>query len=187
MINSLTATILLRKIRGAMRSSEDAMVLEAAQKLGQQAIFSHPTIEQLADLLVELCTGSQVSFSNTLDSIRDMINIYDSTWAGHKAPLEMRKGIERERVLITGTTGGLGSHLLAVLLESDRVERVWAVNRKSVGGIAERQKAAFEDKMLDSGLLGSPKLIMLEGELGDKMLGLEKNAYQEVSVCVIDE
>lgn len=187
MVDSLTATILLRTIRNALRSSKEVMVLEAAPKFNQQTIFAYPTIGKLAELLVELCTGKRTSVSNTLDSIRAAIQTHDSAWTGHKPLLETRKRIEKERVLVTGTTGALGSHLLAMLLESDLVERVWAVNRKSVNGIAERQKAAFEDKMLDLRLLDSPKLIMLEAELGDGMLGLEKSAYKEVSKCVSDE
>lgn len=173
--------MLFRTIKGALRSSENRPVRESGEKLSQQAIFSHPTTEQLADLFAKLYVGVEPSLPGTLDSVQDLIQKYDSAPTRIRTPPEIRSGIERECVLVTGTTGGLGSHLLAVLLESERVERVWAVNRKSLVSVAARQEAAFEDKALDVDLLNSPKLVLLEGELEAKRFGLEEHVYQNVS------
>jgi thioester reductase-like protein len=109
-----------------------------------------------------------------------MIRKYDHEWTNKKALPEVRSGATKERVVVTGTTGALGSYLLAMLLESNNVEIVWALNRKSKEGLLARQKASFEDKMLDAGLLGSSKLVMLEGDLEDARLGLKEDVYQKV-------
>ncbi|KAF8601148.1 acetyl-CoA synthetase-like protein [Ceratobasidium sp. AG-I] len=181
---ALSASILLRTIRGALRSSKNPTVRGMEEKLGQQTIFSHPTIEQLVDLFVLLYTGEQILLPSTVDLVQDLILKYGPTPAGLKTLPAMRRDIERESVLVTGTTGGLGSHLLAALLKCEQVERVWAVNRKSADGILARQKKAFEDKMLDTGLLSSPKLIMLEAEVENERLGLDESIYNEIQSCV---
>jgi nucleoside-diphosphate-sugar epimerase len=47
-------------------------------------------------------------------------------------------------IVITGTTGGLGSHLLERCLADPHVERVYALNRPSANGsLLAKQRDAF--------------------------------------------
>ncbi|EPS92706.1 hypothetical protein FOMPIDRAFT_1170901 [Fomitopsis schrenkii] len=91
-------------------------------------------------------------------------------------------------VLVTGTTGGLGSYFLAQLLVDDRVSRVYAFNRPSESSIAERQTAGFKARELDVSLLSSSKLVYVEGDAAAGQLGLVKEMYerlrQEVTVII---
>jgi nucleoside-diphosphate-sugar epimerase len=49
--------------------------------------------------------------------------------------------------VITGTTGGLGSHLLERFLRDPKVERVYALNRSPAGrSLADKQREAFESR-----------------------------------------
>jgi thioester reductase-like protein len=89
-----------------------------------------------------------------------------------------------ENVVITGTTGSLGSHILAQLLANDKVKRVWAINRphKSSGAsLIHRQRLSFEDKALAVNLLDHPKLTFLECNLNESQLGLANGDYEAVS------
>lgn len=88
-----------------------------------------------------------------------------------------------EKVVLTGTTGALGSHLLAQLLVNSNVSTVWALNRKSSGGVEstmKRQRASFEEKCLDVGLLESEKLVFVESDLSVQGLCLESEVYGEI-------
>ncbi len=85
-------------------------------------------------------------------------------------------------VLLTGTTGGLGSALLVKLIESPGVSRVYALNRKSGSNILLRQKEAFAMRALDASVLTSTKLVLLEGDFVDAKLGLDEPRYNEVSL-----
>ncbi|KAF7358095.1 putative polyketide synthase [Mycena venus] len=70
-------------------------------------------------------------------------------------------------VLLTGSTGALGSHILAHLLANDRIQLVYALNRKAPDGIptvADRQQTALENQGLPPTLLNSPKLKIIEGD-----------------------
>lgn len=126
------------------------------------------------------------SSSDVLGSIHSMLDKYDYKWTSREVSLEVGSGTTKERVVVTGTTGSLGSYLLAILLESNSVETIWALNRKSKQGLTARQKESLEDKMLDPSLLGSTKLVMLEADLEDAMLGLREDVYQEVSINTCD-
>ena len=83
--------------------------------------------------------------------------------------------------LITGTTGGLGSNMLAQLLASPAVIRVYAFNRPSRSSTLEaRQRSAFEKRLLDTSLLSSKKLVYLEGDLDAPALALKDSLYEGV-------
>jgi len=86
-------------------------------------------------------------------------------------------------VVLTGSTGGLGSYLLASLLQREDVSVVYAFNRPSRGAafsIQRRQKSSFEDRGLDATLLQSEKLVYVETDTSHDVLGLDRELYQKV-------
>ncbi|CAE6377482.1 unnamed protein product [Rhizoctonia solani] len=180
-MDSLTATMLLRMLKSTLHASSDPNVQSAATKINQQTIFGKPTIRQLAQLLVQLSKNSDTTVdpvAEALQNILAMIKKYDADWP--RQEIRSTQQVKKERVVVTGTTGGLGSHLLAQLLESDRVEKVWAMNRKSSKGNREREIASFEDKNLDLSLLKSEKLVFVDTDLEDPKLGLRDETYDEI-------
>ena len=100
-------------------------------------------------------------------------------------------------VLLTGSTGHLGSEILASLLTDERVERVYTLDRARKGasldragrgvsdgataGVRDRQRARWADKGLDDELLQSPKLVPLEGDVSAPRFGQSEEVYGEVS------
>ena len=96
------------------------------------------------------------------------------------------KFIPNSVVLITGTTGGLGSYLLSSLLQDDRVEKVYAFNRPSTSSafVLERQQSAFQDRELDVTVLSSKKLVFIEGDATKASLGLAPEMYESLKQSV---
>jgi hypothetical protein len=94
----------------------------------------------------------------------------------------------REVVLITGTTGAFGSHVLHQLLRSDSITGVYALNRASSTGLRERQEGIFRELGLDVSVLNTPKLVLLEGNLSTDKLGLNETVYSKLLdevTCII--
>ena len=87
-----------------------------------------------------------------------------------------------EVVLVTGTTGTLGSNLLAQLLQNDEVKTVYAFNRHATNGNTSqtRHKDAFIRQGLSLPLLASSKLVSLEGDLTKENFGLSDANFQTV-------
>lgn len=86
-------------------------------------------------------------------------------------------------VVLTGSTGGLGSYLLASLLQRADVSVVYAFNRPSktaASSIQRRQESGFEDRGLDVTLLQSEKLVYVETDTSHDGLGLDKQLYEKV-------
>ncbi|KAL0564613.1 hypothetical protein V5O48_017429 [Marasmius crinis-equi] len=93
------------------------------------------------------------------------------------------KSCSRKVVVITGTTGTLGSCLLADLISDDSVSRVYALNRANKKQSLEaRQRKAFQEKGLDEKLLDSGKVKMLVVDLllEKDHFGLSSEDFQEM-------
>ena len=88
-------------------------------------------------------------------------------------------------ILVTGTTGGLGCHILKHLLGDPLVVRVFAYNKSSSS--VEAQRAAFVQNGLNVELLDSYKLRFVFGDMHKPLLGLTVPAYKEVCVlpCIL--
>lgn len=85
-------------------------------------------------------------------------------------------------VLLTGSTGALGSHILGELLKSDGIKKIYALNRKSVDDLHTRQAAAFIERGMDGQLkaLLSERLTIIEGDTSVDGMGVDKQMYDEV-------
>ncbi|KAF8682432.1 Sarcoplasmic/endoplasmic reticulum calcium ATPase 3 [Rhizoctonia solani] len=183
--DSLTATLLSGVLRRALSLPPSIEPHIVAEKVTQQSIFNHPSILQLATYLVQL-TNNSTSCSPSApetSTMQTMIARYTQNMkVRHNDPDWPLTGSEPiESVVITGTTGSLGSHILAQLLTNERVKRVWAINRPrrdSGVPVIERQRISFEDKALPIVLLSHPKLTFLECNLNENQLGLSNEDYE---------
>lgn len=112
-----------------------------------------------------------------------MVKKYSDDFPEHtpSAALDKRKR-GGDVILITGTTGSVGASTLAELLESPKVEKVYALSRPHRKGLPliTRQELALTSQGLRGDLVLSEKLVMLEGNLGRSCLGLEESIQQEV-------
>lgn len=85
-------------------------------------------------------------------------------------------------VLLTGSTGRVGCHLLAQLISNGSVTKVYALNRKGRSDVKRRQREAFRMWGLDVELADFAKVMFLEGDLSKADLGLGEQIYGEVSL-----
>lgn len=185
-VSSLGATILRRRIVGAMQSNETK---RAAKLISQVAVYDNPSIKRLSKFLAHVVADPEnFWFTNCkIEAIETMIAKYSNSLP---APLTSRsKQAPRDDgavVLLTGSTGNLGAQLLSSLLENPGVRMVYALNRPASGtrSIPQRQKERLKDKGLDTLILESDRLVFLEGETREERLGLVDAVYDDVRAAV---
>ncbi|KAF8438365.1 putative aminoadipate reductase [Boletus edulis BED1] len=187
--DSLSSTFLRNRIVGSLAASSHETIQAAASQISQNIVFANPTLRLLARRLIQLLAGEEASFSpDPKVEIEDMIAKYSIGLGGKVSDDAPGRFHDRHVVLLTGSTGGLGSYLLASLLSREDVALVYAFNRPSkTNTIQHRQRAAFEDRGLDTALLDSDKLIYVEGDAARPNLSLDDWTYAEIrdSVTVI--
>ncbi|KAF7340995.1 Acetyl-CoA synthetase-like protein [Mycena sanguinolenta] len=179
--DSLNATFLRHRIMSALKTSGDN---QAAQNISLNFIYAHPTIEELANAIITLVNGdvNDLTQKTQADAVEKMIEKYS---VGFEAPMNCPEKIQVSSsdgavVLLTGSTGGLGSHILEILLALPSIDRVYACNRKGKMSVLERQKEAFVDKALDVALLSSDKLVCLECDTVKENLGLPIDVWTAI-------
>ncbi|KAI1798467.1 polyketide synthase [Ganoderma leucocontextum] len=89
-------------------------------------------------------------------------------------------------IVVTGTTGSLGAHALARLLENSGFKKVYALVRPSGDGVGakERQVSAFKNRGLDTALLESSRFEAVTCILDKASLGIAQAVYQEIRASV---
>lgn len=182
---SLSATILRLRIVSALRKSDNPAISAVTKDINQALVYSHPTIEQLAQRIADLIRNPNEE-SRQKSHEQAMEEMVDKYSRGLDTPISQPDSIlhesKKEYVLLTGSTGNLGAQMLASLLSKDNVDRVYTLNRpSSKSSMKDRHRERFEDKALDVSLLESPKLVFLEGETVHEDLGLSQERLNEVS------
>lgn len=185
--DSLNAIFLRHGIAGALKnSSGDASA--AAQKVPQNFVYAHPTIDELVSAITTLVHGN-INGSDTRKTavMEEMVAKYSEGFE-EAVNFHGKKRSIGAVVLLTGSTGGLGSHILDLLLSLPSVERVYAFNRRGRIAVSERQNEAFVDRNLDLQSLSSDKLVYLEGDAVSEHLGLPLDDWTKArqSQCLVD-
>ncbi|KAL4071516.1 hypothetical protein V8B97DRAFT_1960480 [Scleroderma yunnanense] len=181
--DSLSATFLRNRISGSLKASPIQSIRDVASHISPNVIFSNSTLTGLATYIVDLVTGEASTVDPKVE-IEHMIEKYSSGLQG----LAANNRQEGHIILITGSTGGLGSYMLSSLLNRNDVVKIYALNRRSKTATAkERQRSSFEDRGLDTSLLEFNRLVYIEGETPQHQLGLDQQIYEEMrdSVTVV--
>lgn len=176
---SLSATILRRRITGALQSTESEKTKAAITFINQNTVYTYPTIDRLTNYLVGLVADPNWTedVKSHVDQIETMIAQYSNPWPtvdGNSEPGMV--------VLLTGSTGNIGSHILEALLREPRILRIYTFNRPSSRQVSllDRHRDRFEDKGFDKALLSSEKLVFLEGDASQDCLGVPPLIFNEV-------
>ncbi|KAJ7206143.1 hypothetical protein B0H12DRAFT_1243356 [Mycena haematopus] len=173
--DSLQATWIRNSILYALRNSQCVDM----KTVPTNFIYAYPTLRLLADLFTRLMSGSMSKpedISRRADAMKAMVSKYAEGFPKHHATID---DLGAEVVLLTGTTGALGSHILAHLLGLPEISKVYALNRPSsqTHNIRERHCTSFTANGLDVQLLESPKLKLLETNLNQAQFGLPSEDY----------
>lgn len=178
----MSATFFRNRIIGSLRASENPALQEAAKNVSANIIFENPTIRQLANALKTIVDPSQSQSAEyqlraKVEDINAMIAKYTQGMPAARATAKATEGAPV--VLLTGSTGNIGSHILAYLLSDSRVGRVYTLNRPSADPIG-RIKTAFSDRGLPVNVLGDSRFVSLVGDIMKDQFGLDAERYSEV-------
>jgi hypothetical protein len=183
---SLQATYIRNFVLHGLRETKP----EAVQFVSASFVYENPTIERMATFLSKTVADPRstqgVDLASRGRELQALVDKYTESFParpmlnGSAHPLP-----SRDVYLLTGTTGGLGSNMLAQLLEAPTVMCIYAFNRPSKSATSEtRQLSAFRQRGLNTDLLSYGKLVYVEGDLSEPSFALGDKLYGEVSrVC----
>jgi len=157
------------------------------------AIYEHPSISQLAPLLeakqmslksmsTSAVTASETPTFQTISHMISKLEFEFGTWPSrplNKTYLPVRGEI----ILLTGSTGSLGTALLETLSSSPRVELIYAMVRGPYH--FQKLQHSLEDKGMSASILrNGGKIKIVNFSMQDPLLGLDVDTYQQLASSV---
>ncbi|KAK7472205.1 hypothetical protein VKT23_000327 [Stygiomarasmius scandens] len=184
--DSLQATWIKNSILGALRDSTKIDTRDAAGNF----VYKYPTIASLAAFVSSVVRngtldsqrGFEAQVKADVEGMRRMLEKYSKGFAlanKDKSPTN-----DRKVVLMTGSTGGVGVHILDRLVKDQTVKKVYALIRKGSVDIRTKQVNAFVERGVDVELVNSEKLVLLEANLSEEKFGLQETVFEDVKDSV---
>lgn len=146
--------------------------------LNAQTLYAHPTVEKLTGLLRRILTGEGgIVQASRSEKISNLVSKFTQSFP-KRAPNPSLLLPDASTVILTGSTGSLGTYILHSLLNNKNVAKVYCFNRADA---EMRQKEGFQAKGLDCGLLEDPnKVEFLQVSFGEKHFGLPDGKYNRL-------
>jgi hypothetical protein len=182
---SLQATWIRNTITRVLRD----VATESKLRIPFDLVYQNPTISALVKWTTRTASATIDEATARTQKAKEMAEVvekYSTNFPAHVGT-EMVRPQDGQVVVLTGTTGGLGSTLLAALYASQGVRKVFALNRRSTKGdsLRERQRHGLLDRGLDDSLVDSEKVVLLEGDMTLPDFGLEQKVFEEVRLTLI--
>lgn len=182
--DSLQATWIRNSLLRALHDSVETDTRRIADNL----VYDNPSVLRLASFISDLACGkdgTETSQAGRVDAMRAMLARYNKHFPLHRAD-DHNGHTAGDVVLVTGTTGSLGCHILARLANRHSVSRIFALNRTSRDKtpLRTRQEQALLQRGLSASILEDEKVVLLEGDLTAARLGLPEETYEKLRQVV---
>jgi FlaA1/EpsC-like NDP-sugar epimerase len=122
--------------------------MKVAQKVGNGFVYANPVLSGMANVIHTLVAlGYQTEEADPTVPVKKMIGLYSKDMPALST--EGKAKTDGEVVLLTGSTGSLGSQLLAALLVDEKVKKVYVLNRPSAQKtLVVRHEDTFRDRLV---------------------------------------
>ncbi|KAJ5130112.1 uncharacterized protein N7515_006151 [Penicillium bovifimosum] len=142
-----------------------------------QTIYVNPTVERLSQVVMNILNGEVQAGVPRAEKIQTLVEKYTSDLPAREA--KPQGGLPSpSTVILTGSTGSLGTYLLHTLLSSKGIAKVYCLNRSPA---ESRQRKSFEQKELHLGANDwTDKVEFLQASFGEPRFGLSESKYQEL-------
>lgn len=174
-IDSLQTVQLSRQLTAALKNASKS---DCDIRIMPNFIYENSTITKLSMSLLAISNPSKQI------TLKDLAQKRSEDIAAAIARHTPDFGLQHKRVVVlTGSTGSLGSYLLQALINDSTVQRIYCLNRSS--DAAERQAAGNSMRGLP-GPLDAPRVVFLRYEISQANLGLAPDIYGSLSTSVTD-
>ncbi|KAK5449789.1 hypothetical protein LTS15_008361 [Exophiala xenobiotica] len=198
----------VRMVRAIKAAAKDSVNLDRIAELTSKIIYNNPTIDSLSQALNDIIQEHTASGRSGLqrdqngsrnqdreNRLQELIDRWTQCWdyppaiprnrterqVSENTKSDNTGGVEKKAwtVILTGSTGSLGSHILEKLLRHPSVSKVVCLNR-SVDAAAKWKKT-IQNRNLPTETVDPGRVQFFQTKnLGAPCLGLEETLYQDL-------
>ena len=152
-----------------------------AHSLAPSTIYTHPTIVKLTQEIIHLAQESRASTEvdekMRVEKMSLMLQKHSAGMIPQKNQLSTRITKTPQTVLLTGSTGVLGSYLLERLASCKTIKRIYCVNRSSDSEQRQDRALASRGLKLHS---DRNRVVYVTSDMSKSDLGLEHSVYSDI-------
>jgi thioester reductase-like protein len=142
-------------------------------------VYSNPTVKQLAAVLSQCVSKSNVQHASPPtreEKLSAMVKKYTKDMTRPKSANEAPQRPSKQTIILTGSTGSLGSQILEQLLRNLDVERVYCLNRSDNAETRQKQSfSKYHEPNVDFG-----KVEFIKTDFGVDKFGLTDATYKHL-------
>ncbi|KAI0383712.1 acetyl-CoA synthetase-like protein [Hypomontagnella monticulosa] len=150
--------------------------------LAPRVIYSNPTYRSLAAYLNSVIASGGAQGGDDMEAAKKAMQELLEKYTKDLPPPNMNKPApldDGQTVIVTGTTGGLGSYLVHHLISDSNVKKIYCLNRSKDG--RSRELEVFEERGLNADFA---KCEFLQADLSLPDFGLGSEKYDEMLALV---
>ncbi|KAI3319504.1 nonribosomal peptide synthetase [Xylariaceae sp. AK1471] len=177
-VDSMQVISASRLIRAGLEAS--GFQIDAGA-VATRVIYGNPTPEKLARHLLSLVAKGGIP--TPVDEAEQEIHAMEALWQKHTSDLPKVKpgrpnpSDDGQTVILTGSTGMLGSYMLDRLVKNPAVKRIVCFNRAEDGG-KKQQARAMKERGLTTDY--ESKCTLLHADMSKYDFGLPRDTYDEL-------
>ncbi|EPQ50946.1 acetyl-CoA synthetase-like protein [Gloeophyllum trabeum ATCC 11539] len=184
-MDSLKAIFVRNSLLSACRRSEKKEIQALASKVPQNFVFLYSSPKAMATAMATLVQSGFLADSG-METAEQHAQIINDTVAKYTSDLPTQKGSnvpadDDEVVILTGSTGSLGTFILHSLLLNARVKKVFAFNRSGSSPSMQRQQRSYKERGLDVSVLENAaafgKLVFHDVQVNQRKFGLADDVF----------
>ncbi|EPE31486.1 Acetyl-CoA synthetase-like protein [Glarea lozoyensis ATCC 20868] len=163
-----------------------SLTADLKQSISLGTIFENPSISKLVDYFSHASSPVDTTRPPEQASIETVHRIISKLEAEFKSWPPRTSTIfplaQKETVLLTGSSGSLGTSLLAVLSAHPHVDKIYAMVRGS--NRAGKLRRTLAERGMDTSIIDEGKIEVVNFSMQDPLLGLDLEKYAELANMV---
>ncbi|PVH86351.1 acetyl-CoA synthetase-like protein [Cadophora sp. DSE1049] len=180
-MDSLGVSVVVRRLKAALEACSISLKVE---DINPRIVYSAATVDKLTDAILTLIDNAQgLPHTNRVtpseESMKSMLEKYSKNMLRTGPMKTMHSTTDPWTVLVTGTTGSLGTYILAALdqMPKSKIGRIFCLNRSA--DAKERQRTSNLSREIDASWYDSesPKVEFLQVDFVKADFGLGPNVY----------
>ncbi|KAI0425723.1 hypothetical protein F5Y09DRAFT_320969 [Xylaria sp. FL1042] len=178
-LDSLGISIVLARLKATLRLH--GVSDEKLQLIKNQLIYKGPTLAQMADAISSLLSAGTAEGAESLvnqKTLDQMLQTYEqklTTLMVGDLENSTTTAQNEHTVILTGSTGSVGSYVLASLIARKDVKKIFCLNRGP--DASKKQVASFRARGLPGLDLNGDRVVYLRTALHEPKLGLSDDEY----------
>ncbi|KAI1633994.1 hypothetical protein F4809DRAFT_652207 [Biscogniauxia mediterranea] len=187
-LDSLSSSILSARLKAGLRNY--GVESEKLDLINNKLLYSATTIRRMAEALAALVAGNgnfdEIVSSTSYEEMEKLVAKFENQLPRPPNKEQRIPGGSEQTIILTGSTGSLGSYMLASLLTRADIKKIYCLNR------SEDAKAKQEKSLSSRGLPALPvqdgRVVFLQAKLSEPNLGLPADQHAALAreaTCII--